>query len=344
MASEDGAAGAAVEEWRLQELAQAPYKFDFYHAMRLLECVFRDAPRLGRSLRLADEPLRLSQEPSLKFAATAVANFQASDEPQQERLGVNFFGLCGPNGALPLHLTEYIRDRIRHFDDRTFAAFLDVFHHRLLTLFYRAWADAQPTVQFDRPEEDRYAVYLGALMGIGMPTLRDRDALPDVAKLYYAGRFACQTRHPEGLQAMLADFFQLPVSIDEFVGQWTELPDDCRFRTGLEPESATLGMACTLGSHVWDCQQKFRITVGPVDWDDFLRMLPGGDSLRRLMAMVRNYIGDELLWELNLVLKREETPSWELGQGQLGQSLWLDNAGVQEDPRDVTLQPEFLGS
>lgn len=337
MASQDGTAKPAVDPL-LRELQQAPYKYDFYTAMRLLECIFDDAPRLGRSARLKEEPVRLSQEPSLKFAPTAIAGFELT-ENRRHQLSVHFFGLCGPNGALPLHLTEYIRDRIRHHDDTAFAAFLDIFHHRLLTLFYRAWADSQPTVNFDRPDSDRFAVYLGAVFGLGTPATRERDALPDLAKLAYAGRLACQTRHPEGLQAMIADFFKLPVKIDEFLGAWVELPEYCRFGLGDQPDSATLGVACTLGSHVWDCQQKFRITIGPVGWDDFQRMLPGGDSMQRLIALVRNYIGDELLWELNLVLKQEETPSWQLGEGQLGQSLWMDSAGVRLDPADVLLQP-----
>lgn len=342
MAGENGSPRPAVESL-LEELKKEPYRFDFYRALRLLECAYPDAPRYGQSTRLSDEPVRLAQEPSLNFAPSTLARFQPINGSNHHRLSVFFYGLCGPNGALPLHLTEYVRDRMRHHDDDTIAAFLDVFHHRLLSLFYRAWADAQPTVQFDRPESDRFSVYVGSLHGIGMPTLRDRDPLPDLAKLYYAGRLGCHTHHPEGLQAMLSDFFKLPVQIEEFVGQWTELPEDCRFRLGVDPNSASLGVACTLGSHVWDCQQKFRITIGPLDWDDFQRMLPGGASLQRLTALVRNYIGDELLWDLNLVLKQEETPSWGLGGQQLGQSAWMDNAGVHENPRDLTLQPESVG-
>lgn len=342
MAGTNGSTRSAVESL-LEELEKEPYRFDFYRALRLLECAFPDTPRYGQSTRLSDEPVRLAQEPSLNFAPSTVAKFDPIEETNFHRLSVFFFGLCGPNGALPLHLTEYVRDRIRHNDDDTMAAFLNVFHHRLLSLFYRAWANAQPTCQFDRPDSDRFSVYVGSLHGLGMPTLRNRDALPDLAKLYYAGRLGCQTRHPEGLQAMLSDFFKLPVQIEEFVGQWTELPEDCRFRLGHDPNSASLGVACTLGSHVWDCQQKFRITIGPVDWEDFQRMLPGGESLERLTALVRNYIGDELLWDLNLVLKQDQTPSWELGTQQLGQSAWSDNAGVQEDPRDLTLQPDPVG-
>jgi type VI secretion system protein ImpH len=106
MASEDGTAKPAVDPL-LQELQQSPYKFDFYAAMRLLECIFDDAPRLGRSVRLKEEPVRLSQEPSLKFAPSAIAGFKLA-ENRRHQLSVHFFGLCGPNGALPLHLTEFI--------------------------------------------------------------------------------------------------------------------------------------------------------------------------------------------------------------------------------------------
>ena len=336
MARKDGTAPRPLDA-TLEKLQDAPYKFDFYQAMRLLECTFPDAERVGRSIRLPEEPVRLCQEPSLGFAPASLSGFAPAADPRHHKLSVRFFGLCGPNGALPLHLTEYIRDRIRHYDDNTLAAFLDVFHHRMLSLFYRAWADSQPAVHFDRPESDRFSVYVGSLMGIGMPTLRDRDEFPDLAKLFYAGRFACQTRNPDGLQAMLSDFFKLPCNIEEFVGQWTKLPEDSRFCVGDSPESSTMGVACTLGSHVWDCQQKFRVTIGPVGWDDFARLLPGGDSLKRLTAMVKHYIGEELLWDLNLVLKREETPSWKLGEAKLGQTMWMDSGGVTEDPKDLVL-------
>ena len=116
-----------------------------------------------------------------------------------------------------------------------------------------------------------------------------------------------------------------------------EIPDDCQFRLGEDPGSASLGEACTMGSHVWDCSGKFRVTVGPLDWEEFHRMIPGGQSLHRLCALVRNYIGEELCWDLNLVLRHEETPSWVLGEGKLGQTVWMDGDGVQEDSRDLVL-------
>ena len=124
---------------------------------------------------------------------------------------VHFFGLFGPDGPLPLHLTEYARDRSRNHRDPSLQRFADIFHHRALSLFYRAWANSRPTISFDRPEDDRFALYTGALIGLGMESLRNRDAMPDLTKLHFAGHLSCQTRHAEGLASILSEFFKMPV-------------------------------------------------------------------------------------------------------------------------------------
>jgi len=212
----------------------------------------------------------------------------------------------------------------------------------MLALFYRSWANAQPAVCFDRPKEDRFGTYLGALCGIGMPGLRDRDHLPDLFKLHFAGRLAVQTRHPEGLRAMLSAFFQLPVEIDEFVGQWLRLPVHSRLRLGETPETGTLGESSIVGSRMWECQLKFRIRCGPMGFDDFSRLLPtsAGDSMKRLVAIVRNYIGEELDWDVNLVLDKEEVPPLTLGsQGRLGLTTWLRGQPMEKDADELVLDP-----
>jgi type VI secretion system protein ImpH len=254
---------------------------------------------------------------------------------------VRFLGLLGPNGPLPLHLTEYARDRMRNEQDPTFARFLDLFHHRMLSLFFRAWADSEPTVNYDRPETDRFALYVGALFGLGMPALRDRDAMPDGAKLHYAGRLVCQTRHAEGLQHMLQDYFRMPARLEEFVGCWINLPANCLCRLGASRRTGSLGQTTTIGARVWDCQQHFRVVMGPMDYDRYRQFLPGGDSLRRLAAFVRNYVGDELGWDLQLILKKEQTPPPELSMGGcVGWTTWLHGRPPREDPDDLVLQPQ----
>ncbi|MFO7641673.1 MAG: type VI secretion system baseplate subunit TssG [Candidatus Competibacteraceae bacterium] len=321
-----------------EALRRKPYAFHFFQALRRLECLCPDRPRLGKSVRLADDPVRLTQEPSLAFAPATLAAFDPGAEGRPPRLSEYFLGLFGPQGPLPLHLTEYARDRSRNHGDHTFAGFADIFHHRILCLFYRAWADAQPTVSFDRPETDRFNVYIGAPFGLGMPSLWNRDAAPDLAKLHYAGRLVGQTRNPEGLQAILADFFNLPVTIENFVGHWLPLSETSRCRLGTSPTTGLLGVTAVIGERVWDCQYKFRIVIGPMPLKEFQRFLPGSDSLRRLVAWVRNYVGDELLWDVNLILKREEVPPLKLGEEtQLGWTTWLTSQPLDRDADDLKL-------
>lgn len=352
---ETGAAQSAIpaiepEEVRepvtfLEKLAADPTKFGFLQSMRQLEAMHPELPRLGTSLRPSDDPVRLGQEPSVVFATSTLASFEPSGFANRPVMEVLFLGLFGPNGPLPLHLTEYARDRLIHEDDPTFKRFADVFHHRLLLLFYRAWATSSPAASYDRPDMNRFEDFIGSLVGIGAGSLKQRDDMPDLAKLYYSGRLSNKTNNAEGLQAILSDFFKLPVQLEQFVGHWLELPDNALCRLGSDPEVGTLGMNVMVGTHFWDCQQAFRIVFGPLDLQDYLRLLPSGDTMTRVSAIVRNYIGDAMLWDLNLVLKKEEVPPLRLGEfGELGWSTWLCDRNEDRDVTDLVLQPsENLG-
>jgi len=332
-------------------LTASPWAFDFFQALRRLECLYSDLPRLGEGQFPAEEPIRLGQRASLRFAPSAVAQFRPGGEDDPGRLQVEFLGMLGPQGPLPMHLTEYAirRGRPPH-NDPTFGAFLDVFNHRMLALFYRAWANALPTVNFDRPgpDSDRFGVFLASLIGHGETSLRGRDELPDAVRLHYAGRLAPHARNAEGLRAMLRDFFRLPVAIHEFVGQWLDLPDEERTRLGTR--GSGLGTSFVAGSRVWDCAHKFRLVVGPLRLADYQRLLPGGDSLRRLVAMVRSYLDDGLRWDLQLVLRQDEVPRFRLdGGNQLGWTTWMtrptgERPALARDPDDICLDAMALAA
>jgi type VI secretion system protein ImpH len=319
----------------LERLAREPWGFDFYGVLRLLECRARRRPRIGAGQRGADDSVRLGQEPTTSFPPSTLAAFRPGAPP---RLLVHFLGLLGPNGPLPLHLTEYVRDRLRNEGDATLAHFLDLFNNRMLALFYRAWAGAQPTVCHDRPEDDRFAFYLATLLGLGPPSLGQRDAFPDLAKLHYAGHLADQVRHPGGLVAMVGGYFRLPAALEEFVGHWLVLPESGRSRLGRP--GAVLGAGLVVGARVWDRQHKFRLVLGPLGLAELERFLPTGPFLARLLALVRNYLGDQLEWDVNLVLRRDEVPELRLGAGaRLGWTTWLGGGTRARDADDLTLRP-----
>ncbi len=320
-------------------LAERAARMDFFQILRLLENAHPEQPRIGASLRPRDDAVRFGQDPSLAFEPGAIRSYVPAGAAARARLAVNFFGLFGPNGPLPLHLTEYARGRARNAADPTMAAFLDVFHHRMLALFYRARASAEPAVSLDRPREDRFADYVGSLFGIGTAALRERDEIGDFAKLHFAGLMANQKRPAAGLVTILRAYFKLPVRLEQFVGHWMQLPADGQTRIGAFDNGSRIGVSAVLGRRVWDCQHKFRLVIGPLDYEDYQRMLPGGASMRRLVAWVRNYAGTVLDWDVRLVLKQQQVPPLKLGAMKLGWTTYLASAPAARDPDQLLINP-----
>lgn len=308
--------------------AQSASSLDLFQAMRRIECAFPDKPRLGDAMRPGDEPFRFAQEPSLIFAPSPVAAFERK-EGQLPRLVQRVFGFLGPNGALPTHLTEYARERLLYNSDRTFARFLDTLLHRFGLFFYRAWARAQPVVALDRPADAPIVRHVGSLFGVIEKSARNRDALGDFPKLFFAGRLARSVRDADGLQAWLSLQFAVPVRVDQFQGHWMPLGREERSRLIRDGQPA-VGRGAVLGRTVWDVQHKFRIVIGPLAWERFAALLPEGRPLEQLRALVRQFVGFEFAWDLRLILRREDVPSWKLEPardkriGRLGRTAWLN--------------------
>jgi type VI secretion system protein ImpH len=343
MASEDRHPSAPLTQ--LAELAREPWRFDFHRALRLLECAFPDRPRLGHSRQPADDPWRLGQQPTVRFAPGPLAAVEPATAVHPQRLLVYVFGLLGPNGPLPLHLTEYVIERLqgnygpsKSAPDPTLARFLDVFHHRLLSLFWRAHADAEPAIEADRPAQDRFARRLLALTGFQHAPAAGRAPSVHGVRRYWVGHLARQARNVDGLAAMLADFFRFGVVVEEFVGRWLPMPgtERCRLGGGF----SALGQTAFLGDEIWDRAQTIRIVCGPLDLRRYESLLPGGHSWRRLGQLVRDYLGDEIGWEAALVLRADQVPATRLDtRVGLGWTSWLGDAPAAADRADLVLQP-----
>ncbi|MEP6872835.1 MAG: type VI secretion system baseplate subunit TssG [Burkholderiales bacterium] len=333
----------------LAAMVDEPWRFDFYQALRALEAHHPNKPRLGTARKPADEAVRLGQAAELSFAPASLSAVTLDTPSGIPRIEVRFFGLFGPNGPLPLHLTEYARERALHHGDLTFTRFADLFHHRLLLLFYRAWAQAQPTVSLDRPNEDRFADHIGSLIGLGTPKHRGRDAAPDHSKLFFSGHLARQARNADGLQATLAAYLRAAVSVEQFVGHWLEIPSTERTRLGAAGASgraptAQLGAGATLGGTVFDRQHHFRIHVGPLRLAAFEALLPGGSALPAVQALLAHYVSLELAWDLRLVLASADVPACRPGRyGRLGWTTWLGRRAGQGDAA-LRLRPRAAGN
>ena len=332
---------ATRREALLRRLEAQPHGFDLFAALRRLEALHPDKPRLGEAARPADEPIRFAQEASLVFAPAALAAFVGGAAPP--RLVQRVFGFMGPNGPLPTHLTEYVRERALHHGDATMQRFLDMLVHRFGLLFYRAWARAQPVVGLDRAADSRIARHAGALAGLAETVHRDTDALGHEPKLFFLPRLARSVRDADGLRAWIASWFGVAVRVEQNVGHWMPLDSAERSRLTRHGQPA-LGRGVVLGRTIWDVQHKFRIVIGPLDFDRYRRFLPGAGALVELRAMVRQYVGFEFEWDLRLVLAQLEVPRWRLGArpevGLLGRTGWLGRPRGEAD--DLLLNVENL--
>lgn len=329
----------------LAELETEPWSFDFHAALRRLDCAYPDRPQSGHAARPAEEPVRVGQDPSLAFAPAPIQSFRLPTAERSGRLRVAFLGLFGPQGPLPLHLTEHARDRMRGVGDRTFAAFVDMFHHRMFMLFHRAWAASQPTVGQDRPDTNPFTRYLGALCGLGSPSLLGRDPIPDHAKLQFVGLLMHPGRNAAGLRSMLQTYFQLPCEVEEFTEDWLELPPENRWRLGHSAEVSQLGKTSIMGRRVYQRAHKFRLVLGPLDRADYNSFMPDKERIQTLAHLVRTYLGDELAWDVRLVLKPEQRRQLALGRGgRMGYDTWLGRkreASVGTEER--VFEPPRLG-
>ncbi len=274
----------------------------------------------------------------MAFAPSTLAAAQDAQPGRPPELSIYSFGLFGPNGPLPLHLTEHARERMHHYRDRTLSAFADIFHHRLILLFYRAWADAQSTVSLDRGEE-RFTRYVASLLHMGQPSMRRRDAVMDHAKYYMAGHLLRQTRNPEGLKHILQEFFQVPVRIGEFVPQWIRLEPAQRLTLG---SGMGLGRDTVLGAAVRDAQHRLPHRYRPADLATYQAFLPGGARAPVDCIGCATTSASSSHGMLRPVLRAADVRGVRLGRPQpLGLASWLGRRRpAQGDAGDLLLDYE----
>lgn len=321
------------------QLEAEPWRFDFYAAMRRLERSFLDRARVGDVASRRDEYVALGEQPYLDFPASSIA---AADRDGQGRmrLFVKFLGLLGPQGPLPLATTEesYHWTLVR---DDAFPRFLDIFNHRFLQLFYRAWADSRPIAQHDRPDLDRFAAYIGSMIGVGSKPYLKRDSVPDAEKLAHAGLIGAQAKSASRLRRFLAGLFKADIEIEQFTGMW--LVFDPADRTRLGGSHCTLGGDALLGGSVYSVEDKFRVKIVARDLEQFERFLPNGDRCEPLADAVFFHLGEQFEWDVELALPVGEVKPVRLGQsGHLGWTSWMaPNWDVEEGAlrRDARFHP-----
>ena len=323
-------------------LEREPYRFEFFQAVRLLNLLLPDRSPVGRFVKPAAEVARFRVHPQPSFPASQIQSLTAV-EGGAPAVEVNFMGLVGPLGLLPLTYSELVLERERA-RDHALLDFLDLFHHRMISLFYAAWEKYRFNLAYERGERDRFSRHLLDLIGMGTAGLENRHEVADDSLLYYGGLVALHPRSAAGFEQMLGDYFDVPVEIEQFVGAWyaVDTGSQCELDGGRQDYSAQLGCGAVVGDEIWDQQSRVRIRLGPLTFHQYRGFLPDGAAHRQLAALAKFYAGHEYDIEVQLILRREETPACELGAGeeeglQLGWTTWVKSAPFGRDPGDTIL-------
>jgi len=313
-------------------------RFEFFQAVRVLERLFPDREPVGGGAHPAREVARFGAHLTFSFPASEIQEVQIREgDEAPPRVTVNFMGLTGPSGVLPQNYTELLLERA-YRKDPTLREFLDLFNHRMISLFYRAWEKYRFPVSYERGN-DSFTRYLSSLIGMGTQGMQQRLGFEDQSLLLYAGLFQQRPHSAVALESILRNYFGLPVSVSQFFGHWVRLGEENQTRLGRQ--NHRLGFQAVLGSRIWDRQSKFRVRLGPMTCAAFESFLPGGRSHEPLMQLSRLFAGLELDFDVQLVLRAREVPACRLRSGgegaRLGLSSWLKVCEFTHEADDPVL-------
>jgi type VI secretion system protein ImpH len=259
----------------------------------------------------------------------------------QMKMTVQFMGLCAALSALPSIYTELMMVRNRD-KDRAMAEFFDIFNHRILSFFYRAWEKHHFFVGYEAGLDDKLSLRLLDFLGLGTAALRGRADLPDKTFVYYAGLLGRQVRTADSLRQILEDYFRVPVEINQFAGVWRALPKENQtLLLGSEFVSEQLGLGVVVGEEVWDHHGRIRVSLGPMKFEEYVQFLPGQSAYKELAAWLHFYSDGAYETEVQLILQREDVPACELGglgdeTPRLGLVSWLKTKPRMTDAGEAT--------
>ena len=306
-----------------------------------MEGLSPESKRLGETLDPGEEAVRFSVKPGLSFPPSDISNLLMPESKRQVHMEVRFLGLIGPSAVLPHWFNELAMERMRA-RDFTLVDFLDIFHHRLITLFYLAWKRTRLPVTYLPGAKDRLSWYFLSLIGLGTDGLRGRIGLPEESLIFCSGLLGRLVPSAAAVEAAIKYMAGTDAAVDQFIDRMIPLePAD---RTRLGAANASLGVNTVCGSLAHDCQSKFRIRLGPVGYRQYCRFLPSGDLLKPIFALARYMVGIEYEFEIRIVLLAGEVPGCRLGDKRadsprLGWSTWAKAAGTTlEEDQYVTFQ------
>ena len=325
-----------------QELFEKPFSFEFFQAVRVIEKLFPERMSVGNDALPHQEPVRFRSRIALDFPSSEIHEIrdavnQQTDETYPEML-INFMGLVGVSGTLPVHYTELVMERLRYRDTAMWA-FFDIFTHRAVSMFYRAWRKYRFPVSYERGQ-DEFTSYLFDMAGLGTRGMTGTLGVNEESLLPYTGLISQKPHSQSALQNFLGDYFDIPAKAEQFVGQWLEIEPSNYTHLGVQ--NCKLGSEAMIGTRVWNQQSRFLVKLGPLPIKKFVAFLPNGDAYRPTSSLIRFMVGLESDFRVQLILQKKQVPGLVLTtravrRPMLGWTTWLKSKPFKSDDDQVVL-------
>lgn len=311
----------------------------FFGAVALLERLDPSAARIGGA-DLALEGIRFKHDESLSFSAQDLSAARRLPRPGGKplyELTTTFLGLTGGASPTPSYLTEEVLLDESHAQ----RDFLDIFHHRLISLLYRELSRLKPWAEQTADLSDPWSARLFALGGFAeAPGRASALSAPDLLRLLplLTGRVRGSASLSVAIEDSMRDISpEAQVTLHEFAGGWSDLPR--REQTQLGTRSSTLGHDLLIGARVLDPAGAFEIHLTHLDQRGFQHLAEPGGPLARVHQLVALWSPDPLEYRVIVTLSPEQVTPMRIGQVEgscLGTDTWL---GGCAQPTAVTVYP-----
>ena len=340
-----------VDSPLLRRLEMLGHRFSFFQAVWLLERLHAGAQPVGQTEpRPAEEAIRFRPDVSMGFPPTDVRRIRrvvGPDGAVRHLVEVSFMGLYGVSSPLPCWYPQYVLRTVSSANEMQVSPphgaaaaapagtppdetspvreLLDVVHHRLISLFYRAWLKYRHDRAFALSHRDEITGYVRRLIGLPFTTspLTEDAATLRVAPLRllkYAGLLTQRPRSAVTLEGLLHDYWDgLAVRVEQFLGRWMALSEDDLTRVGAA--NSDLGVNTIVGDEVYDLRSTIGVTCGPVSWAEFLEFLPDSTRFAQTQAWIKLFLVDPMAVRLNIRIRAGEVPQTRLSSGEGGARL-----------------------
>lgn len=328
----------------VDRLVERPEEFEFFQALRLLE------QQVSHSQSSDASAIEFSGSSSLSFPGNSVSKIALVEEDGHKhwKAEVQLFGLTGSGGVLPYHYSEMVQQRLR-LRDRGLKSFLDLFNSRLIYLFFKAWRKYRLPFAYEhhrltsRSGEDAFSRTISSLAGLGTAALKNDLPTKGDSLLGLSGILARPTRSAIAVEQALQYFFDLPIAIKQFQGQWLDIPEDTQSKlpSGVLPlgMNCELGKNAILGSHGWQIQSKFSVLIKNISYQQLMELQPKGPKMQQLRELTRFLTRNEFDFDIVITTDAVSIPQLKLNSDStkppllgwntaLGEARHVDNIRI----------------